>query len=65
MLDNIEEPPQILGSSELTDDDEGNAVSATAEQLERPSFGARLRMIVLLSLLCWAALLAGLALAFA
>lgn len=60
-MDNIEEPPQLLGASELADADEEDSVSATVEQLERPSFGARIRTIVLLSLLCWAVLIAAVA----
>ena len=57
-MDNIDQSPQLLEASELADADEGGSVSAIVEQLERPSFGARLRMIILLALLCWATLIA-------
>lgn len=57
-MDNMDQSPQFFGASELADADEGESVSATVEQLERPSFGARLRMIILLALLCWAILIA-------
>lgn len=64
-MDNIEEPPQPSGACELAGADEGETVSAAVEQLERPSFGARLRTIIFLSLLCWAALVAVVAWIFA
>jgi len=57
-MDNIDHSPPLLEASELPDADEGKSVGAIVEQLERPSFGARVRMIVLLALLCWAVLIA-------
>ena len=63
-MDNLDHSPQLLEESELADADEGDSVTATVEQFERPSFGARLRMIVLLALLCWATLIATTALIF-
>ena len=58
MMDNIEDPMQLLGATELADDSYGDSGGTTVERIERPSFATRLRMIVLLSLLCWAVLIA-------
>ena len=59
MIDNIEDPAQLLGASELADEDHVESGGTTVGPFERPSFAARLRMIILLSLLCWAILIAG------
>ncbi len=63
-MDNLDHSPPLLEASDLADADEGDSVNATVEQLERPSFGERLRMIGLLALLCWAVLIATTALIF-
>jgi hypothetical protein len=59
MMDNIEDPTLLLGASELDDDGPCESGGITIQRIERPSFAARVRVIVLLSLLCWALLIAG------
>lgn len=55
MIDILDEPTQLRGASG-TNIGRDESADATVEQLERPSFAARVRMIILLSLICWAAL---------
>ena len=65
MMDNIDESTQLLGASELTDAGPGESRGVTYEDLDRPSFGARARMIVLLALISWAMVIAALTWVFA
>lgn len=55
MVDNVEEPKQPRTSHDEIDDGADSEMNAYAEL--KP-FGERLRMIILLSLLCWAVLIA-------
>lgn len=62
MVDNFEEPKQPQASQE---DDEPGVEADMISQIEIKPFAERLRMIIALSLICWAVVLAVLALIFA
>jgi hypothetical protein len=55
MVDDVEEPMQPQASGDV------KGVEAEMTYAERPSYPARLRMIILLSLICWALAIAGVA----
>lgn len=55
MVDNFEEPNQTLASEDVDQGAETDMIT----YIETPSFAARLRMIILLSLICWALVIGG------
>ena len=59
MVDDFEQPTQLRESPC------GDAGGAAIEHVDRKPYAARLRMIILLSLLCWAVLLGVVALIIA
>jgi len=63
MVDDFEQPTQ-LGES-LGDVGHSDAEGPMHRQIERTSFAARLRMIVVLAIICWAVLLGVVALIIA
>lgn len=56
MVDALEEPAQLREASQEADDCQADSGGSTVEQAEPLSFAARARVILLLSLLCWALL---------
>lgn len=57
MVDNFEEPKQPRASEDVDHGEETNMIS----RVETSSFAARLRMIILLSLVSWALVIAAVA----
>ena len=57
MVDNFEEPRQSRASEDVDHSVEADMIS----HVETTSYAARLRMIILLSLICWALVIAGVA----
>lgn len=65
MIDATAEPAQLREASQEADDSQMNSGGTAMEQVEPLSFAARARAILLLSLLCWATLVAALCWLFA
>ena len=57
MVDNFEEPNQ----SRASEDVDHGAATDMITHVETTSYATRLRMIILLSLICWALVIAGVA----
>lgn len=57
MVDDVHESAQLNASADGID--HLGAEGAAAEGQDRKSYATKLRMIILLSLVCWAALIAG------
>ena len=65
MIDVLEEPAQRREASREADNSQTDSGGSKVDQVEPLSFAARARAILLLSLLCWAALGAALLSLFA
>lgn len=65
MVDDFDETTQHRDSPKSVSVGDGDAEGATMKHVERSSLAASLRMIILLSLICWAVLLAVIAWIFA